>query len=466
MKRVRLEQLIQAIDGKAVGFSNQDIDFDSIATDSRRIEPKQLFWALKGDRFDGHNFVRDANKRGAIASVVAERDAGKAKGPRIEVEDTQEALLDFSHWYRREFETLVVGITGSVGKTTTRRMIHSILSTKFEGVQSPKNFNNRFGVPFSVLQLDQHHEFAVFELGAAASGQIHELADVVSPEVGIITSIAPAHLSGFGTMAEVAKTKGQLISALPESGFAVLNGDDKTVRQLSSLTSCPTFFVGEEPGNDLRATDIQVELERLSFTVDGERFTVPATGRHHLTAALAGIAVAREVGLDIDEIHEGLSRFTPADGRCQCKRAGDITLIDDTYNSNPRSVEAASDLLEDWPNSGRRILVLGDMLELGDYASDLHFDTGQYIGEAGIEGLLAVGEFADELAAGAIDSGMSSKRIATCRDHSVLTTVLDCWVQAGDVVLVKGSRSTRMESVVLWLEGRSASTVSSLRRAA
>lgn len=466
MKRIKLEQLIKAINGTAVGFSNQDIEFDVIATDSRSVEPKQIFWALRGDSYDGHDFVRDANKRGAIASVVAAKSAGKAKGPRVEVENTQEALLDFAHWYRREFETLVVGITGSVGKTTTRRMIHSILSTKFDGIQSPKNFNNRFGVPFSVLQLEGHHEFAVFELGAAGEGQIRELADVVAPEVGIITAIAASHLSGFGTLAKVAATKAELIAGLPESGFAVLNGDDAAVREIGSQAKCTTFYVGEGAENDLRATDVAVGQDSLSFTADGARFTVPAVGRHHLTAALAGIVVAREVGLDIDEIHEGLSRFTPANGRCQIKNAGDVTLIDDTYNSNPRSVRAASDLLEDWPVAARKILILGDMLELGETAADLHYDTGEYIGEAGIDQLIAVGEFADDLVSGAIQSGMSSNRIATCRDHSVLTTVLDCWLQPEDVVLVKGSRSTRMESVVLWLEGRFMSTSTTLRRAA
>ena len=465
MKRVRLEQLLAAIDGTAVGFSNQDIEFESIATDSRTIQSEQLFWALQGDNHDGHDFVRDANRRGAIASVVAAGNSGKAKGPRIEVEDTLVALLDFTHWYRREFEALVVGITGSVGKTTTRRMIHSILSTKFNGIQSPKNFNNQFGVPFSVLQLDSHHEFAVLELAASRIGEIRELADVVAPEVGIVTSVSTAHLAGFGTLERVAAAKGELIEALPESGFAVLNGDDANCRQLAKLAKCPTFFVGEGAENDLQATDVTIEVDSVSFTADGQRFCVSATGRHHLTAALAGIVVGREVGLDAEEIHEGLCRYEPAPGRCQRKVVGDITLIDDTYNSSPRSVQAACDLLEDWPVATRRILVLGDMLELGRAASDLHFNTGQYIGEAGLDGLIAVGQFADDLVGGAIDSGMTSKRIATCRDHAVLTVVLDCWLQSGDVVLVKGSRSTHMESVVHWIEGR-IPVSSGLRRAA
>jgi UDP-N-acetylmuramoyl-tripeptide--D-alanyl-D-alanine ligase len=465
MKRVQLEQLLKAVDGTAVGFPNQDIEFESIGTDSRSIQPKQLFWALQGDNHDGHDYVRDANKRGAVASVVAAKNAGKSKGPRVEVEDTLVALLDFTHWYRREFEALVVGITGSVGKTTTRRMVHAILSTKFSGVQSPKNFNNQFGIPFSVLQLDSHHEFAVFELAATRPGEIRELADVIAPEVGIVTSIAAAHLNGFGTMERVAEAKGELIESLPESGFAVINGDDANCRKLGKLAKCPTFFVGEAAGNDLRATDVAIDVDRVSFTADGERYCVPATGRHHLTAALLGIVVAREFGLDADEIHEGLSRFQPAAGRCQQKHVGNITLIDDTYNSNPRSVQAACDLLEDWPVATRRLLVLGDMLELGKVAADLHFNTGQYIGEADLDGLIAVGRFADDLVAGAIESGMASKRIATCQDHAVLTAVLDCWLQAGDVVLVKGSRSTHMESVVHWIEGRVSSS-SSLRRAA
>ena len=361
MKRLRLENLSAAIDGTAIGFTDSitDIEFGSLSTDTRTIKGGELFWALKGSSHDGHDHVQSASQRGAIASVVDRGRVTTNVGPRIEVADTEAALLDFSRWYRQQFNSRVIGITGSVGKTTTRRMVHAVLSSKLMGVQSPKNFNNQFGVPFSVLQLDSQHEFAVLELAASQVGEIRELATVADPQVGILTAIAPAHLDGFGSVADVAKAKSELLQHLPESGFAVVNGDDTRCREVAGLAKCKTFFVGEAADNDLVATDIVQQVGNLSFTADEMRYSVPANGRHHLTAALAAITVAKEFGLDDDEIQSGLNRFESAAGRCQIVAAGDVTVVDDTYNSSPRSVQAACDLLQDWAGDVRRILVSG-----------------------------------------------------------------------------------------------------------
>ena len=482
MERVTFNELLEATGGRpAAGCEAGSIAFCRLATDSRTVEHGDLFWAIKGERHDGHDFVAEAARRGAAGCVVQNGvvqngvvDNGVVQDgvvqnrvvqsgvvqdgktiprglPAAHVADTIQGLKDLARWYRQRRDALVVGVTGSVGKTTTREMIYSVLRTRFDGCQSQKNYNNHIGLPLSVLQMHDRHEFAVLEMGASCGGEIRELAAVASPEIGVVTRIGVCHLEGFGSLEQIVEAKGELVEALPASGFAVLNGDDPHCQSLARRARCTVVTVGQNAHNTFRASGVEAAGPELRFHVDGNDFSVRAAGRHHLTGALVSVAIARELGLTTRQIEEGLAEFAPIDGRCQVRPLAAGTLIDDTYNANPSSMEAACRLLGEWKSAGRRILVLGDMAELGDQSADWHEAIGRTAATLRIDRLAAFGRYAADVTRGALDHGMTSDQLAVCHDLDVLLTVLDCWSAAGDVVLVKGSRSMQMERVSEWL---------------
>lgn len=446
-----LQQLIDAVDGRPVGPMDLLRLVSRIETDSRRVRSGDLFWCLKGDRFDGHDFLNDVADRGAMACVVAEQAPGLPSPlplPAVQVADTLAALWDLARWDRGRFDPLVIGVTGSVGKTTTRHLIFTVLSRQFVGLQNPGNLNNHIGLPLSVLGLAEEHEFAVFELGASRVGEIRELAGIAQPEVGVVTRVAATHLDHFGSVENIILTKGELLESLPPSGFAVINGDDAGVGRLAHRFDGRVIRVGEGPRNDLVATGVQLEDGAIAFCVDGSEFRLPAIGRHHLNSALLALGVAREVGMSDAEIAEGFLRFEAVPGRCRLVTVGEWLVIDDTYNASPASMKAACDALASWKGARKRILVLGDMLCLGEQSDAFHRELGAVVAAAAIDQLLAFGIQASTLAAAARSAGMDSGRIAATQDLATLTMLLDCWLEPGDVVLVKGSRGMQMERVL------------------
>jgi UDP-N-acetylmuramoyl-tripeptide--D-alanyl-D-alanine ligase len=451
MSDVALRDILAATNGKPCGLT-AETTFARIHTDSRTVQPGDLFWALQGERHDGHNFIRDAFARGATAMVVAEhRKPESNPGPVITVPDTLRALWDFAAWHRTQRDAAVIGVTGSFGKTTAREMIFAALNAGHSGLRSPRNYNNHIGVPLTLLELVDHHEFAVLELGASAVGEIRELAKLAAPEIGVVTGVGPAHLDGFKTIEGIIAAKSELITALPACGFAVLNGDDVAVRQMANLAACPVILIGEQEHNDITAHRIEIRNNAIRFGVANDTYELPAIGRHHVTAALAAIAIGREIGLSPATIAEGLRNFQPVDGRCRLHRLGDWHVIDDTYNSNPGSLRAACATLRDWPGAGRRILVTGDMKELATETINWHHDAGRGAAEANIDLIVAHGDLARHVVGGAKEAGMDAGRLADCKTMEAVQTVLDCWLEPGDVVLVKGSRAMRMERIVEWL---------------
>lgn len=452
MQPISIQDLIAITGGTPIAIADLKHHVSRIEIDSRKIQAGDLFWALEGNRQDGHKFVKQALKSGAIAAVVETGKSQKIDGPRLEVESTIFALWQVAHWFRRQSEALVISVTGSVGKTTTRRMITSVLSARFSGIQSPQNFNNKFGVPLSLLQLEPHHEFAVIELGASRVGEIEALATVTEPEVGAITNIGPVHLDEFGTLEAIVKTKGELLEALPSSGFAVLNGDDRQVRQMASRSPCPVIFVGEREHNNVRAIDIVQQDKLLLFQVNGTQFEVPVTGRHHLAAALTAVAIGQQLDMNDHDIAAGLKAFTAAPGRCQTLDIGGWTVIDDTYNASPLSMSAACQVLRDWQADGKRILVTGDMLSLGEWSPDFHRLFGEEASRSKLNRFIAVGAQAGIVAGSARKHGMDAGCLGVARDHDLALMLLDCWLEPGDVVLVKGSRHMKMEVIVQGLQ--------------
>ena len=452
MDEVNISNLLQATSGEAYGIAGVCPAFRSVSLDSRTVRPGDLFWAIAGERHDGHEFAFDAYRRGAVACVVRSGYGCEVPYPQIRVSDTRQALADFSQWYRQQHDALLIGVTGSVGKTTTREMIYSVLQTEFSGFRSPRNFNNQLGVPLTLLEMEAGHDFGVLEIGASAVGEIAELANIVQPEIGVVTAIAPAHLEGFGGLGGVIEAKGELLAALPAGGFAVLPGDDPVLRGLADRAACQVVFVGEEEHNDIRATEVKSVNQRLTFRVDQTNYEVPVLGRHHLSAALIAVAVGKEVGLAPMSIQQGLQQFRPIGGRCQVHQIGPWTVIDDCYNANPRSMEAACRLIDEWPGFGKKYLVLGEMVELGPQSEQYHWELGKTIAPCEVDRLLLYGAHCHHVSRGAREHGFAAHNIAESVDNlDTLLLILDCWLEPGDVLLVKGSRAMQMERVIDWL---------------
>ncbi len=449
MDSTPLEDLLVATGGSLTAGFQSDTTFDRVVIDSRQVEPGSLFWALPGSRCDGHDFIEHAHQRGAACCVV-NQEVQEGAGPLVRVADTQTALSQFAGWYRKQLEPLVIGVTGSVGKTTTREMIHAVLEIEHRGIRSIANYNNEIGLPLSLLQLEQEHDYGVLEMGACQPGDIRQLCEIAQPEVGVITGIAEAHIEKFGNIEGIIRTKGELLQALTDHGFAVVNGDCGYSRRVAEHATCPVIFVGESDLCDIQATAIEVEADQICFRVDGQYYTVSASGRHHLTSALSAVAVGLEVGMSPAQIAEGLLQFSTPQGRCQIRQIGPWTIIDDTYNANPASMRAACQLMSAWRTPHKKIVILGDMLELGTEASRFHRELGIQVAQAGVDCLLTYGANSWDVITGATSAGLSPHQMAQCPQFDSLLTNLDCWLEPGDVVLVKGSRSTRMERVIDW----------------
>ena len=466
MTHTSLNSLATATRGELIGGQHADVRAGRVVIDSRLIKPGDLFWALRGEQHDGHDFLAEARQRGASAAVVQFDRLDQAQAvwqsasehgsvpPLIVVEDTLTALAEYAHWHRPKHEALVIGITGSFGKTTTREMIHAVLSASHPGIRSLKNFNNHIGLPLSVLELNSTHDFAVFEMGASALDEIALLAEIARPDIGVITGIGLAHVTGFGSPEKIIRGKGELLEALPLSGFAIVPGDDPVTRAMASRAQCPVLFVGESDVNHVRATNVRLANQRLTFEVEHIEYHVPVSGRHFLTAALTALAIANEIGLSPTAIADGFANFQAAPGRCQVHHIGPWTVIDDTYNANPASMRAACITLRDWQGANKRLLVTGDMLELGTHAEQAHIQLGRAAAEVAVDGLLVIGEHAELVIRGALAGGLRSSRLAQCDDLEILLMALDCVLEPGDVLLVKGSRGMRLERVIEWLRGK------------
>lgn len=458
MERVSLQELMSATGGRLRDVQCPDLHFERVSIDSRQVHRGDVFWALKGERHDGHDFVGEAFEREACLVVISAPRADTITGPRLIVDETRAALGRFANWYRNRIDSLVIGVTGSVGKTTTRELIYAALNSQFQGTRSRSNFNNEIGLPLSLLEIESRHEFAVIEMGASKVSDIRALCRLAHPEIGVITAIGPSHLRTFGSLAAIVEAKGELFEELPSTGFAVIPGDQLLMRQMALRSPCPVLFVGQNDSNDIRARHVEVHAENLQFQCEGEIFSVPVTGRHALTNALCAIAIGLEIGISTRLLASGLAQFRPEPGRCNLLRVGPWNVIDDTYNASPLAVASACQLLSELtiPRVGQRLLILGDMRELGDTARVEHEQIGQLAADLRLDRLLVCGEHADDVARGARSGGMRPHQIVAAADTETLLAILDCWLEPEDLLLVKGSRSTRMERVVDWLKHRAA----------
>lgn len=431
-----------------------------VSIDSRAVQPGDVFFALPGTRTHGVRFASDALKAGAVcvvscqpaghlpflAGAVSNTEREQSSSRILLVPDSQRALQRLAVWNRRQSEALMIGVTGSVGKTTTRQMIASVLSAGFRGLQSPQNYNNEIGLPLTLCQLNAQHEFASLELGAGKQGDISFLCGMAHPEMAVVTRVAPCHIETFGSMEQIRRTKQELVESVDEQGTVFLNADDPLVRSMEGAASGRVVWFGVSNEADFRAKDIVCCDGETEFRCLGSRYRFQGP-RHLVTSALAAIAVGTTVGLTVQRMADGLKQFRPDPGRGQIRMTAPWVVIDESYNASPASVLAAIESLHSWKKR-RRILVLGDMLELGDSAAALHGEVARSLVKAEIDHTLFCGKFADEFASSALASGLPLNRISAFHDQATLMPMLECVLSPGDVVCVKGSRSTHMEEVI------------------
>ena len=467
-KQLTLADLIEGIMGVRPAGLAMPI---SPILDSRAAENGAVFFAFKGENVDGHDYVADAFSRGAVAAVIEREvdvdapviDVTNGAQPAmlatpllIRVPAVLEALQDAATFWRAQFETRVIGVTGSVGKTTTKEVVSRVLARRYEVLHSRGSYNNEIGLPLTLLQLNEEHDYVVLEMGMYVRGDIRALARIARPHVGILTNVEPVHAERAGSIENIALGKQELVEALPAApeGVAILNYDDERVRAMAAATEARIFFYGLSPEADLWADEVEslgLDGIRVRLHYGNERLylRVPLLGRHSVHTVLRAASAALVAGLTWQEIVEGLRtpgaqlRLVSAPG------PNDSLILDDTYNSSPPSALAALNLLEDL--EGRKLAVLGDMLELGDYEEEGHLKVGCRAADI-VAHLIVVGELAETLARGARLCDLPREQIHVAGDNDIAVTTIKALLEPGDVILVKGSRALQMEEIVAQLQ--------------
>ena len=454
MEEITLGQLLQAVNGTLLGpFQNTSAIIQKVDTDSRNMHPGSLFIPLVGDRFDGHAYINAALESGAVGCLTArERESYREDKFYVKVANTQRALRDLAAWYKSRFDIPFVAVTGSVGKTTAKDMIAAVLGTRFRVLKTEGNFNNNIGLPLTILRLDRTVQVCVLEMGMDRPGEIDYLADIVRPNVGVITNIGDAHIERLGSRENIFRAKCELLPHIrKENGLLVLNGDDALLSTLRGRTPVPAVFCGSGEGLEYRAQSASSDgldslRSRLTTPAMDREVCIPALGSHMIYPTLIAAAVGEHFGLTADEIEQGIARFVPTRMRMNLVQRGNgITILDDTYNANPQSMRAAISVLAD-SRSAWKLAVLGDMFELGPYSPALHTGVGEYLGKRKIDCLVAVGDQARYLAEGAQSAGMTA--VYPCADKKAARELLPGLIRPDSTILVKASRGMRMEELV------------------
>ncbi|MBW1801605.1 MAG: UDP-N-acetylmuramoyl-tripeptide--D-alanyl-D-alanine ligase [Deltaproteobacteria bacterium] len=450
--------ILSPIGGELISGSSETV-FRGLSTDSRTISGSDIFWALRGEKFDGHDFIPQALEKGA-SGILVEKDHTIDRmmiKPQavIAVRDSLKALGDLAGWWRHQHDIRVAAITGSAGKTTTKEMTAGILSVSSKVLKTQGNYNNLIGLPLTLFRLGEDHQKAVLEMGMNHFGEIGRLTEIADPDIGLITNVGRAHLEGLGDITGVARAKVEMVEKISREGQVILNGDDELLMKTALPFKRPTITFGLGPKNDIRAKDVRrLGHKGLSFALryHGKKVDLhlSAPGFQNVYNALAAASIALCMDEPIDHIVEGLKRFEGIPGRFKMARLrGGITLLDDTYNANPTSLQAAMDSLKDLVcNGGRIIIGLGDMLELGDETVSAHLDAGGMIADLGAAYLTAMGEHAEELVRGALREGFPSDRAVVVDSHQDMLKGIKSVTRKGDLIFLKGSRKMGLEKVV------------------
>jgi UDP-N-acetylmuramoyl-tripeptide--D-alanyl-D-alanine ligase len=443
-----VEEVCLATKGTLI-VSAQSKEFTGVSTDTRTVQKGDLFIPLIGENFDGHEFIYQAIEKGASGVVFSHKDM--TLPPHITaifVTDTLLALQDLARFHRQRFTIPVVAITGSNGKTTTKDMAAAVLSNQFHVLKTEANYNNEIGLPLTLLQLTQEHEVAVVEMGMRGKGQIRQLANIALPTIAIITNVGETHLELLGSMEEIAAAKAELLEVIPANGVSILNGDNVYVREKAKKAKSRIVFFGLQEG-DIKADNIHIKVQSIDFVcrTNNDAFTVdiPTTGKHNVYNALAAIALGMELGMNADCISSGFRAFNASPMRLHIERLGDYLVVNDAYNASPMSMVAAIDTMLEVAK-GRKVAVLGDMLELGPIAVSAHEAIGEKLAQCGIEIVVTVGELAASIANKASSCGIS--QVVVCSNHEQAQAELKKLLMPGDTILIKGSRGMKMEKII------------------
>jgi UDP-N-acetylmuramoyl-tripeptide--D-alanyl-D-alanine ligase len=459
---IKVREVISPIGGE-LAYGNPDLPIAGLSTDSREILPGSVFFALKGEIFDGHEFALKAIERGASCIVVERgfdiKTLSGANAAVIKVQDTLKALGDMAGWWRRQFDVKVAAITGSAGKTTTKEMTAQILGLTSKTLKNKGNLNNLIGLPLTIFQLDEEIRKMVLEMGMNRPGEIGRLTEIAGPDVGLITNVGTAHIEGLGDITGVARAKAELLEKISSNGQVVLNGDDDLLMKEASKFNRDILTFGLGPGTDVRALNISNHgKEGISFELqhkgDIAQVFLPVPGLHNVLNALAAASIAIAMDEPFKNIPAGLKGYEGLKGRFKTVLlANDVTLIDDTYNANPSSLRAALNSVKEMALNGKGIIVgLGEMMELGQETLQSHINAGSMVSDIGASWFFVLGEHAHEMAEGAINHGFSPDRVFEVKTHREMVNKISEVLKSGDIILLKGSRRMGLESVTRGLE--------------
>jgi UDP-N-acetylmuramoyl-tripeptide--D-alanyl-D-alanine ligase len=428
-----------------------DLRVSGWSIDSRTINQGDLFFAIRGEHLDGNAFAAAALERGAVAAIVNEPVCFN-NAPVLLVRDTLEALQTMAHWARRAWGRPVVAITGSAGKTSTKEIVAAILGVRFRVGKTAGNFNNHVGLPLTLLRIPKDAEIGVVEIGMNHAGEIRHLCQIAEPRIGVVTNIGYAHIEFFDSIEGVAAAKRELVESLPPGGTAILNADDQRVLAFKTVHTGSSITYGVSPHADIRADNLELHSAGAAFTVAGVRFQTKLTGRHSVSNILAGLAVATVFGISLNDVTGLVAQLSPGKMRGERHVWQGVTVLNDSYNSNPEAVRSMLDVLRDEP-ARRRIAVLGEMLELGHMAEKLHREVGAYAAHSGVDVLIGVRGASRFLVDEGKRAGLADSAALFFDDPESAGEFLHRFVCPGDALLFKGSRGTHVELAVAGMEG-------------
>ncbi len=449
MKQIDIETLAKVLNAELKNSGSAKVT--GVSTDSRTVTAGDCFFAVKGENFDGHEYIEQAFAKAGACAVVS-KDIKNDKGVILKVDDTIKALGELGAWYRKQADFKVIAITGSAGKTTTRQIACHVLKGSFNCHQAPKSFNNNIGVPLTLLGANEEDKIIVAELGSNRPGEIAALTKIARPDVAVVTNIFPAHLEGFGSIEAIIKEKASIHDGLTENGKLVINGDTEGLRRYCRAKGLEFTTFGQGADCDIRATQLKSDGFCGEFLIDNTKVKVRLAGKANLFNALAAWAVCREFGVTINDFAETIKSFEPAGMRLQILKLGKATVINDCYNANPASMANALDCLRQTDPTFRKVFICGTMAELGTQSEILHAELGQLIAKSGVDVLLAAGVFAKIVAEQAEKYASEGFESKVFTDTDELCDNLSESVRSDDIILVKGSRSMELEKAVSGME--------------
>lgn len=439
---------LQAIKNAVNGFGEYDCEIESICIDTRKIEPDCLYIAIKGENFDGHTFIEQALQSGANAVLSEKPIEGESR--IIVVKNTKQALLDLAKYYKSLFHVFTVGVTGSVGKTSTKEMIYTILNAKGKTLRTQGNFNNEIGMPMTLFALQKEYENAVLEMGMSDFGEISALTKVCTPNVGVITNIGVSHIETLKTQENILKAKLEITQGMEHDAPLVLNADDPFLQKVVTMVDRPIIYYGIDVPADITATDIVQGEASTSFVIhyygQSIKANIPTIGKHNIKNALAGFCVGLLADIPPEQIASSMKWYKNANMRQNVSVVNNITVIADCYNASPDSMNAAIDVISSTSCSGKRYCVLGDMLELGEISEQAHVEVGKAVARSKVDVLLCLGEQAKEIKRGAIVIGM--KNVIHFEEKQSLIDYIIANLSPGDAIIYKASRGMKLEEVM------------------